>query len=59
VLAAWLGRALSGSAVGVPPPDALIFAGATALFVTIGLTACCVPVLRATRVRAMDALRYE
>ena len=58
-LAAVLGRVLSGSNSGVPPPDALILAGAAALFITLGLTACCVPVMRATRIRAMDALRYE
>jgi predicted permease len=58
-LAAWVGRVLSGSNVGVPPPDAVIFAEAAALFIAIGLTACSVPVLRATRIRAMDALRHE
>ena len=44
---------------GMPPLDPLIFGGATALFVTVGLIACYLPARRATRVNAVDALRYE
>jgi putative ABC transport system permease protein len=50
---------LSGPRFGVPPPDAALFAGATALFAIVGLAACYVPVRRATRIGAMEALRTE
>ena len=59
ILGAGAGRLLSGSPLAVTPPDAAIFAGAAMLFAVIGLVACYVPVRRATRIRAMDALRYE
>jgi putative ABC transport system permease protein len=50
---------LSGARFGTPPPDALMFAGAAALFALVGLAACYVPARRATRIGAMEALRYE
>jgi len=44
---------------GVPPIDPVTFGGAALLFVAIGVAACYVPVLRATQIEAMEALRYE
>jgi ABC-type antimicrobial peptide transport system permease subunit len=43
----------------VSAPDATILAGAALLFAGIGLAACYVPVRRATRIHATEALRYE
>ena len=58
-LGAAAGQVLSGARFGTPPPDALMFAGAAALFAVVGLAACYVPARRATRIVAMEALRYE
>jgi len=52
-------KLLSGPRFGVPPPDAALFAGAATLFAIVGLVACYVPIRRATRIGAMEALRYE
>jgi hypothetical protein len=57
-LGAGAGRLLSG-AYGIPAPDAPMLAGAVVLFATVGSIACFVPVRRAMRIDAMDALRYE
>jgi predicted permease len=59
LLGAGAGKLLSGARFGVPPPDALMFTGAAAIFAIVGLAACYVPALRATRISAMEALRYE
>jgi predicted permease len=59
LLGAGAGQVLSGARFGTPPPDALMFAGAAALFGLVGLTACYVPARRATRITATEALRYE
>jgi putative ABC transport system permease protein len=59
VLGFGAGQLLSGDRFGVPPPDAMMFAGVAALFVLVGLAACYVPAHRATRIAAMQALRYE
>jgi predicted permease len=59
LLGAGAGQLLSGQRFGVPPPDAMIFIGAAALFAIVGLIAASVPVIRATRIRATEALRYE
>ena len=45
--------------LAVPPPDAALLAIAAGLFTAIGLAACYVPVRRATRIHATEALRYE
>jgi hypothetical protein len=58
-LGAGVGRLLAASPMGIPPPDATLLIGVVVLFAAIGLAACAAPVLRATRIRAMDALRYE
>ena len=44
---------------GFPPMDAMAFAASAALFVLVGMTACFVPVHRATRIDPLVALRYE
>jgi putative ABC transport system permease protein len=59
LLGAGAGQILSGARFGTPPPDALMFAGAAALFALVGLVACYVPARRATRIGAMEALRCE
>ncbi len=59
LLGAGAGQVLSGARFGTPPPDATMFAGAAALFAIVGLAACYVPARRATRIGAMEALRYE
>jgi len=58
VLGAVAGKLLSAR-LAVPPPDAALFGLAAILFTAIGLVACYVPVRRATRIHATDALRYE
>jgi predicted permease len=59
MLAAAGSRLLTRLLFGVPPLDPVTFGGATLLFVIIGLAACYVPARRATRIDAMEALRYE
>ena len=59
VLAAAGSRLLATLLFGVPPIDPVTFIGSTLLFVAIGLAACLVPARRATRINAMEALRYE
>jgi putative ABC transport system permease protein len=58
-----VGRVLSGREFGqglhVPALDVGTFAGAALLFAVVGLIACYVPVRRAARIQAMDALRCE
>jgi predicted permease len=58
-LAAGASQLLATFLFGVPPFDPVIFAGAAVLFAVIGLAACYVPVRCATRIDAMEALRYE
>jgi predicted permease len=59
LLAAATSRVLVRLLFGLPPIDPVTFGGAALLFAAIGLTACFVPVRRATRINAADALRYE
>jgi hypothetical protein len=53
------GVAAFGRGFHVPALDVTTFVGATLLFALVGLIACYVPVRRATRIQAMDALRCE
>jgi predicted permease len=59
VLAAGASRLLTRLLFGASPLDPVAFSGAVVLFAIIGLAACYMPVRRATRIDAMDALRYE
>ena len=63
LLSLGIGRLLAGREFGrgfhVPALDVTTFVGATLLFALVGLIACYVPVRRATRIQAMDALRCE
>jgi len=59
ILGAGVGRILAGSMFRMAPFDPLIFGGAALLFTLIGVAACGLPALRATRIDAMKALRYE
>jgi predicted permease len=59
LLAAGASRLLTRLLFGIPPTDPVSFGGAAALFVVITLAACYMPVRRATRIDAMQALRYE
>jgi predicted permease len=58
-LAALSSRVLARLLFGVPALDVISFGGALALFVAVGLAACYFPIRRATRIDAMDVLRYE
>jgi predicted permease len=58
-LAAAAGRVLAGLLFGLPWLDLVTFAGAAALFAAVGLAASYLPARRATRISAMEALRYE
>jgi predicted permease len=63
ILSAAAGRLVMGRGFGpgvdVPPSDVPTFLGAAVLFALVGLLACYVPVRRAVRIQAMEALRYE
>lgn len=59
LLAAIASRLLKGLLFGVPPLDPVSFGAAVLLFGATGLAACYVPVRRATRVQAVEALRCE
>ncbi|HEV3057925.1 MAG TPA: ABC transporter permease [Vicinamibacterales bacterium] len=59
LLSAAVSHLLSAFLFGVPPMDPVTFSGAAALFIGVGLVACYLPTRQATRIDAMDALRYE
>ena len=59
VAAFGVGAVLSGILYGVRPLDIRVFAGVTALVLTVSALACYVPARRATRVDPLVALRYE
>jgi predicted permease len=58
-LAAAGANVLTAYLFGIPPIDPATFSGVAVLFLSIALVACYTPVRRATRIHAMDALRYE
>ena len=58
-LAAAVARVIAAFLFGIPPIDPITFAATAVLFATTGLAACYVPVLRATRVDPVRALRFE
>ena len=53
------GRLMLGLLVGVKPIDLSVYAAVAALLALVALVACCVPVLRATLVDPVAALRDE
>jgi predicted permease len=59
ILSALAGRVLSTLLVGVSPIDPATFGGAVALSTGVALAACYVPIARALRIEASDALRSE
>jgi ABC-type antimicrobial peptide transport system permease subunit len=52
-------RSLASFLYGVPTSDWATFAATTIILTAVGLAACIVPALRATRVPPITALRYE
>jgi putative ABC transport system permease protein len=59
VLAAAAQRLLAGQLFGIAPLEWLTAAGTIVFFALVGLTACYVPTWRASRINALEALRYE
>jgi ABC-type antimicrobial peptide transport system permease subunit len=59
LLAAAASRLFTTLLFGVAPLDPVTFTSAALLFAIVGLAACYVPARRATRIDAMEALRYE
>ena len=57
--AAATARLLSHLLFGLPPLDPITYGGAVLLFAAVGMAACYLPARRATRITAMEALRYE
>jgi predicted permease len=58
-LAAAARRLLAGQLFGIAPLGWATAAGAVVLFALVGLAACYVPTWRASRINALEALRYE
>jgi putative ABC transport system permease protein len=59
ILAAGISPLLGVFLFGIPPLQPIVFSAAAALFAGIGLVACYIPALRATRIEPMKALRNE
>jgi ABC-type antimicrobial peptide transport system permease subunit len=59
LLAMAAGRLLAQSRFGLPAFDPVVLVSATFLLAVVCLVACSVPLRRATRINAMEALRYE
>ena len=52
-----VGRALANTLYGVGPADPVTFVSVTVMLATVGLAACCIPALRASRTEPVTALR--
>jgi putative ABC transport system permease protein len=59
VLAAATSRLLASWLFGLSSIDPVTFGGTTIVFVLVALAACYLPFRRATRISAMEALRFE
>jgi putative ABC transport system permease protein len=59
VAAFWLTRFLEHQLFEVSRGEPVVFAGVALLLFVVGLVACLLPALRATRIEPMTALRYE
>jgi predicted permease len=59
ILSIAAGRLAKSVLFGAPSVDPLVYAGATLIFLVIGLAACSVPARRAIAIDAMEALRVE
>ena len=59
VLAGAAAQVTASMLFGVTPIDPPTFAGSALLFLAVGLAACVVPALRATRIVPIHALRHE
>jgi putative ABC transport system permease protein len=57
--AAAVTRLLAGALYGIGPGDPLAFTGVGAVLLIVGLGACAVPAIRATRIEPVRALRME
>jgi putative ABC transport system permease protein len=55
----WLTRLLRSQLFEVSPTDPIVMAVAVLLLFVVALLACLLPALRATRIKPMEALRYE
>ena len=52
-----VGRALAVVLYGVGPADPITFGSVTVMLAVVGLVACCIPALRASRTEPVTALR--
>ncbi len=59
LLAAGMSQVLRRLLYGVPTLDPVTFGGALLLFAAVGFAACYIPARRATRISAVEALRYQ
>ena len=55
----FLANLLASVLFGVRPRDAAVFVGAPAILVLVAAAAVAIPAVRASRISALEALRYE